>query len=326
MRWGIVGRNFIVDRFIEAGKIIEDFEITALYSRNLETGKEFAQKHGIENIFTDLEKMRDSGIIDGVYIASPNYIHWEQSLKFLEKGIPVLCEKPLASNAKEVTSLLEAANLNNTFILEAMRIPFNPKYEKIKEALKRIAPVRGVFANFCQYSSRYDSYKDGVVMNAFKRELSNGSLMDIGVYGVAFIYGLFGKPEAIQAQGHLLATGVDGSGNIMLKYPGFTGVINHSKISNSNIPSEIQGEKGTITIGKLSLLEDVVIKFNDGTEEKIQDNHLEQDMYYEIKYFMDLAKFSSETRDKKYQKDSLGTIEILDECRKQVGVVFPADK
>lgn len=326
MRFGIIGTNFIVDSFIEAGKLIEEFEITAIYSRNRETGESFAEKHGIKNIFTDMDKMIESGVIDAVYIASPNYIHMEQCIKFLERKIPVLCEKPLASNEREVRKMFEIAEKNGVFLMEAMRTIYNPKYSEIEKAIAKIGAVRGVTANFCQYSSRYDKFKEGIVLNAFKNELSNGSLMDIGAYAVNFVFGLFGKPDDIEAQGYILHTGVDGSGDVLMKYPEFSAVVGHSKICNSYMPSEIRGERGSIIIEKISLLEKVEIRYRDGRVETIEDNKISHDMYYEIKYFMENCHKKIASEFKKIRESSIGVIEILDESRKQIGIKYPADE
>lgn len=118
--------NWITDKLLSAGAEIEDFELAAVYSRKEETARKFAEKYGVKKIFTDLEEMAESDEIEGVYIASPNSLHAEQSMIFLSRGKAVLCEKPSASNKRELEKVIKTARENNALYMEAMKIPFIP--------------------------------------------------------------------------------------------------------------------------------------------------------------------------------------------------------
>lgn len=78
IRLGVIGTNWITERFLEAAKLVEEFSLTAVYSRTEEKAKEFAGKYGVSTIFTNLEEMAASDEIDAVYIASPNSHHSRQ--------------------------------------------------------------------------------------------------------------------------------------------------------------------------------------------------------------------------------------------------------
>ena len=112
MRFGIIGTNWITDKLLDAGSQIENFELTAVYSRTEEKAREFADKYNVKNIFTDLKKMAESNLIDGVYIASPNSFHCEQSILFLKNRKAVLCEKPSVSNSSELEKVINTAKEN----------------------------------------------------------------------------------------------------------------------------------------------------------------------------------------------------------------------
>ncbi|WP_458339829.1 Gfo/Idh/MocA family protein, partial [Clostridium perfringens] len=144
-----------------------------------------------------------------------------------------------------------------------------------KDNLYKIGKVRKYFASYCQYSSRYDKYKAGEVLNAFKKELSNGAIMDIGVYCIAPMINLFGKPKTIKADGIMLETGVDGEGSVVFGYDDMDGAVIYSKISNSYLPSEIQGEEGSIIIDRINTFEKVKIVYRDGREEDLTLEHKE---------------------------------------------------
>lgn len=325
VRFGIVGTNWITERFLKAALQVEDFQLTAVYSRTEEKAKEFSAKYGVERTFTDLKTMAASGEIDAVYIASPNSLHAEQSILFMKNNVHVLCEKPVASNTKELKSMIAAARENNVLLMEALKSAFMPNFLAVKENLHKIGQVRRYFASYCQYSSRYDAYRQGTVLNAFNPDFSNGSLMDIGIYCVYPLVALFGKPEEIKAAGYVLESGVDGEGSMVLKYPDMDAVIMYSKITDSSLPAEIQGEEGNIVIDRISSPEKVELHYRNGEREDLTQDQLSDSMYYETKEFIRLVQAGKTESDINSYANSMITMEIIEEARRQIGVVYPAD-
>lgn len=323
---GIVGTNFITDRLIEGAKLVSDAKISAVYSRSEEKGKEFAEKHNIEYVFTSLEEMAKSDVIDAVYIASPNSLHASQAILFLNNKKHVLDEKAFASNTKEVDEMIKAAKENNVVLMEAMKSTLLPNFKVVKDNLYKIGKVRKYFASYCQYSSRYDKYKAGEVLNAFKNELSNGALMDIGVYCIAPMVNLFGKPKTIKANGIMLKTGVDGEGSVLFGYDDMEAAVIYSKISNSYLPSEIQGEEGSIIIDRINTFNRIKIIYRDGREEDLSLEHEEANMCYEVQEFVNLIKSDEKESKVNSLKNSRDVIELIEEARKQIGVIYPADR
>jgi scyllo-inositol 2-dehydrogenase (NADP+) len=326
IRFGIIGTNWITKQFIEAAKEHKDFHLAAVYSRSKEKAREFAGEFGVESIFTDLDQMAQSSEIDAVYIASPNSFHARQGVLFLENGKHVLCEKPLASNAAEVKQMIEAAKKHKVVLMEAMKSTLVPNFRVIGKQLHRIGKVRRYFASYCQYSSRYDTYKEGNILNAFKPEFSNGSLMDIGTYCVYPLVALFGRPDSIQASGVLLETGVDGEGSILLGYKDMEAVVMFSKITDSSLPFEIQGENGNISADKVNVPEQVTITLRGEAPEDLTQQQGSKPMFYEVEEFITLIKNNKIESEVNSHENSLLTMEIIDECRRQMGVVYPADR
>jgi len=109
-----------------------------------------------------------------------------------------------------------------------------------------------VFFNYCQYSSRYQRYLNGENPNTFNPAFSNGSIMDIGFYCLASAVALWGEPQSVQATASLLPSGVEGHGVAVLNYGDFSVTLQHSKVSDSALASEIQGEDGALVIEQLS--------------------------------------------------------------------------
>jgi scyllo-inositol 2-dehydrogenase (NADP+) len=325
IRFGIIGTNWITEDFIKAASEIEDFKLNAVYSRTEERAKEFATKFNVKTTFTDLESMAKSEEIDAVYIASPNFLHAKQAIIFMNHGKHVLCEKPIASNTMELREMISTAKKNNVLLMEALKTTFLPTFKRIRDNLHKIGKIRRYFASYCQYSSRYDAYKEGIILNAFNPALSNGSLMDIGIYCLYPMVVLFGKPQSVKATGILLDSGVDGEGSMILGYKEMDAVIMHSKITNSYLPSEIQGENGSIIIDRINNPEKVEIRYRDGNVEDLTQPQVKNTMYYEVKEFIELIQNGKVESSTNSYTHSMMTMEIMEEARKQMGLVYPAD-
>lgn len=326
VRFGVVGTNWITEAFLKAAARVEGFKFTAVYSRTEEKAKEFAGKYGVDKIYTDLGAMAASGEIDAVYIASPNSMHAKQAIVFMQHKIHVLCEKPIASNTRELSRMINTAQENKVLLMEALKSISLPNFKAVQDHLHKIGNVRRYFASYCQYSSRYDAYREGTVLNAFNPHFSNGALMDIGIYCIYPLIALFGKPEEVKATGYMLESGVDGEGSIVLKYPDKDAVVMYSKIANSSLPSEIQGEEGNIIIDKIHTPENVEIHYRNGEREDLTQEQVNDSMYYEVKEFIELAEAGKTKSAINSLANSMIVMEIIEEARKQIGVIYPADE
>ena len=334
VRFGIVGTNFISDWVIAGARQDARFELTAVYSRKQETADTFAAKHGIPHTFTSLEEMASSPLVDAVYIASPNFLHAEQSILCMQHGKHVLCEKPLASNAREARAMIAASEQYGVTLMEAMKPTLTPNFRAVQANLKRVGTIRRYFSAYCQYSSRYDKFKEGIVLNAFRPELSNGAMMDIGVYTIYPMVVLFGKPKRIQASGILLSSGVDGQGVVNFSYDDMNATVLYSKIANSSLPTEIEGEEGNIQLDRVNIISRVTFQprvaaaSGRGTVAEPEDISVAADRdeyYYEVAEFIDLVLSGKRESAVNSHTNSLLTVEIIDEVRRQLGVVYPAD-
>jgi len=320
VRFGVVGTNFISDWVIAGGREDGRYELAAVCSRSRETGQAFAARHAIPHVFTSVEEMAESGCIDAVHIASPNSCHAAQSIACMERGVHVLCEKAFASNAAEARSMIETSQRCNVALMEAMKPTLTPAFQAVRTAVQKIGVLRQYFACYCQYSSRYDKLKEGVVLNAFKPELSNGALMDIGVYTIYPMVVLFGKPQTVQACGVMLPSGVDGHGSAVFGYPnGLTATVIYSKIADSRLPTEIHGEDGLVSLDRINIIGAVTLKLRKGEECNIMPATPHNEYFYEISEFIDLIEQGRLESETNTHANSLITMQILDEIRMQVG-------
>ncbi|GHE91267.1 Gfo/Idh/MocA family protein [Thalassotalea profundi] len=219
--------------------------------------------------------------------------------------------------------MYKTAQENNVVLFEAFMTPYLPNFAILKDNLKNIGTIRKAFISYCQYSSRYPKYLNGENPNTFNPKFANGSAMDIGYYCLGATLELFGKPTSINATAHLLDSGVDGHGSVILTYDGFDVVVLHSKTSDSFIPSEIQGEKACLQIDMISVCNNVR---KVERKEKVTNLSVPQEdnrMYYEAIAF---AKQVSQNKiDEKAKTRSLLVAKVLTEIRRQTGVVYPDD-
>ena len=322
---GVIGTNFITDWVINGARQDSRFNLVAVYSRTQETADAFADKHQIPHTFISLQAMAASPLIDAVYVASPNFLHAEQSILMLNHGKHVLCEKPFASNVKEVKAMIATAQANNVVLMEAMKTTLTPNFIAVRDNLSTIGTVRRYFSSYCQYSSRYDKYREGIILNAFNPALSNGAMMDIGVYTIYPLVVLFGRPQEIKATGIKLSSGVDGQGSICLSYPEMEATVIYSKIANSSLPTEIQGEEGNITLNRINIIESVKLTHRKGGEEELTQPATHDEYYHEVHEFLNLIETGATESTINSHQNSLITMEIMQEVRRQLGVVYPAD-
>ncbi len=336
IRFGVVGTNFITDWVIEGAREDKRFELAAVCSRSRERGEEFAAKHHIPHVFTSVEEMAASDVIDAAYIASPNFMHASQSIICMSHGKHVLCEKPMASNAREAREMIEASRCYGVTLMEAMKPTMTPHFRSVMDILPRIGTVRRYVASYCQYSSRYDRFKAGELPNAFNPALSNGAIMDIGVYTIYPMVALFGRPDRVSASGLLLSSGVDGQGAATMEYGNrMQATVIYSKIADSRLRSEIQGEDGIISMDTINRMAEITLTpravnlgggmTSGSTTENISATVSHNEYYYEVAEFISLVLAGRRESSINSHEASLVTMEVIDEIRRQIGVKFPAD-
>ena len=324
IRFAVVGTNWITRQFVDAAHESGKYKLNAVYSRSLEQARTFARDYLVEHLFTSLEEMAASPAIDAVYIASPNSLHAQQSMLFLRHKKHVICEKPLASNLREAEAAIACARENQVVLFEAFKTASLPNFIALQQALPKIGKIRKATLNYCQYSSRYQRYLDGENPNTFNPAFSNGSIMDIGFYVLAAAVTLWGEPISVQASASLLDSGVDAHGSVLLHYGDFDVTLLHSKVSDSALASEIQGEAGSLVIEKLSECQKITfIPRGEKPQNLSRTQHINT-MLYEAETFAHLIEHQ-QIEHPALQASRL-TSALSTEIRLQTGVKFPADE
>jgi predicted dehydrogenase len=323
IKLAVIGTNWITDNFIQGALQTGRFELCAVYSRSLEQAQNFGLKYNVQYFFDDLELFASSTEFEAVYIASPNSFHRYQSILMLKSSKHVICEKPLASDYTSAQDMYKTAEKNNVVLFEAFMTPFLPNFAVLKQNIKDIGTLRKVMFSYCQYSSRYPKFLRGENPNTFNPSFSNGSVMDIGYYSLGAAIELFGEPKSVYATAHILESGVDGNGSIILGYNGFDAVLMHSKTSNSFLPSEIQGEQACLQIEMISTCNKVSRIDRNGQITDLSVGQKENRMFYEANAFADQVIINK--IDTKSKTRSLTLAKVLTDVRIQTGVIFPTD-
>lgn len=320
MRIATIGTNFIAREFRSAGEGLEGFTLAVVYSRAPETARAFGGD-GAE-ITCDLDELAARQDVDAVYIASPNLLHETQAQKMLQAGKHVLLEKPACPDRAAFDRLRRIAREKSVVLLEAMRPVFTPGFAALRGAVKEIGTVRRVSFSYCQYSSRYDAYKRGIVENAFNPALCNGSLMDIGIYCIHAMAALFGLPDTVTAAAQKLDNGLDAQGGALCTYPGMLADLSWSKIADHRRQNEIQGEDGTLLIDSIANPKQIVFVGRDRTQRVIYHDPNPEffGMKHEILAFMEFVDGKRSWED--YNRFTEQTLTVMDEIRRQTGIDF----
>ena len=245
MRVGITGAGMTVPWFLEAAELIPEMEIGALFARKEEKRKELCEKYHIPAAYDSYEKLLADESLDVLYLPLPNSLHYSFAKQALEAGKHLIMEKPFTVTYAEAKELAELAESKGLLLFEAVTNQYNPNYEKVRELLPGLGDIKIVQIDFAQYSSRYDAFKQGIIAPVFDVNKAGGALLDLNVYNIHFVVGLFGEPSDAHYYPNM-ELGVDTSGILILEYPGFQCACTAAKDCAAPLSVNIQGDKGCI--------------------------------------------------------------------------------
>ena len=210
IRWGIIGNATIARKcVIPAIFNSANGRIQALASRNPEKAAALATKYNIPQLYSHYGSVIEDKQVDAVYVPLPNHLHKEWTIKALEAGKHVLCEKPLACNAAEAMEMAQVASKNGLHLMEALMYRFHPRSRVIHQMVSqgKIGALRLVHVSFCFHIEEEILKKKE---NARLKKKGGGALLDVGCYGVSVARWMMGEnPESVQAAAHFNSEGVD---------------------------------------------------------------------------------------------------------------------
>jgi predicted dehydrogenase len=214
-KWGVISTAHI-NRLVLAGARESDrVDVVAVASRDRGRAEAYAREHGIERAHGSYEALLEDPDVEAVYISLPNSLHVEWSVRALEAGKHVLCEKPLDRRPAEVERAFDAADRAGRILMEAFMWRHNPQTAKLRElvdggAIGELRVVRSAFS--------FSLDEPGNVRLA--ADLDGGALMDVGCYCVSGSRLLGGEPERAYGEQVVGESGVDVLFAGTLRFPG----------------------------------------------------------------------------------------------------------
>lgn len=321
MKLGVIGTGAITRSMLAEYRRCDQFEIDAICSRREETGRAMAEEFSIPKVYTDLSDMLADPQIGIVYVATPNSIHFGQTRAALLAGKHVICEKPFTPTVAETDELIALAKEKHLLLLEAITTAHHPHYRYIRENLPRLGRLKVVTATFCQFSSRYPALLAGKPTPVLNHAFAGGALMDINLYNIHFIVGLFGAPKSVRYFPNRHESGVDTSGMLVLEYEDFLCQCIGAKDCAARNGVQLVGEDGYMEITPSSS-NCQSVELNLRGQEKVSLRLPENPWYYEVQ---DLGRIVA-GEDYAYSYESLEVtrrvVEVLEKARKYAGFDF----
>lgn len=330
LRLGIIGTSWITNQFVDAAIETGLYQMTGVYSRTIDKAKAFGAPYHATVFETNLDTYANHSELDVIYIASPNSLHFEQAVAVMKAGKHVIVEKPMFSNPKEWEAAVKVAKENKVFLFDAARHIHEENFKIVKKEIKKMKHVQGASLTYMKFSSRYDQVLAGNEPNIFSLKYSGGALADLGVYPLYAALSWFGVPDSSKYFCTKIATGVDGKGTIILRYPDFDVTIQTGKIANSYLPSEIYGLDQTISMDGITGITTIdVINRKTSLKETVSQSMIEAPMTEEAKAFANVINHPTDEKALKdyaeWQELSRQVNLLMTSLRKDAAIVYAAD-
>ena len=294
-----------------------EHKIVAVYGRNFEKASEFAKAHGAAVYKTAAQAMAHVGA-DAVYIATPHTAHVQYALEALKMKIPVLCEKPVGVCVNDVDIMIDCAKENNTYFCEAMWTWFSDVALTVKKWVQsgEIGEVKKVTINY---------FFPGILKPKASRLLNpqtaGGALLDIGIYPITYCYNIFGYPDEIKCKGKI-KDGIDISETVILRYGSLECVLKAglTKLKENCV---IEGTKGKIELPAFFHVSPIANLSNENGKQTFNGS---------TTYLNEFDRVAREIREGKKESEYIpfkatrDCMRIMDECRRQMNLVYPFEK
>lgn len=316
VRWGIIGLGNIAKRFAKSLEYEKDGKLVAVAGKTEDKRIYFKETYTDITVYDSYDKLFNDPEIDAVYIALPHRFHAKWSIRGLNKKKAILCEKPSAINLCELDRVLKCAKRNKTFYMEAVKTPFAPMFDVIKDVLKNgvIGEIKSIDAGFC---SNQKEDRNSYLYN----EEDGGAVLDVSSYPIAFVLEILDNKNILSIKKKTKKkkfneAKIDVHFKASLNFEG--GII-------ANIEGGIDGEKERTaiiegTLGKMYIPifnrpESYKVILNDGREYEEKLSLINDDMYGEIHEVHKCLKAGKIESDIFTWNKSIEILKIIDHIR-----------
>lgn len=321
--WAYIGAGSIARQTAENILPTGKHRIVSVYNRTYSKAEDFASTFSgtandvIVPCYTIDEALSAPGV-DAVYIATTNDNHYTSAKECLRAGKPVLLEKPFAINKTEALELVSIAREKNLYLAEAMWTWFSPVSLKVKEWVDN-----GELGDIEHIEINYVNRVSHLYPRLFDVTLGGGALLDIGIYPIAYLYNLFGYPTGIHCTGNI-KNGIDTDEIITLSFTG--GLSVNVEVSIVKSPGYenliITGTNGTINCPNYHMANRAELIKPAGSIE------YEGNGWYDNQFNIVAGEIKNGKLESEYVplNATLDIMEIMDECRAQMGLRYPFEK
>jgi predicted dehydrogenase len=321
LRWGIASTGTISNSMAEALATVDGAEIVAVGSRTQAAADAFAAVHMIENAHGSYDELWADPDVDVIYVGSPHSEHHWMTLAALDGGKHVLCEKAFAVNAGEAREMIEAAGRNERFLMEAMWSWFMPAWHELRSRIAggAIGEVISVDANFAIPVRDEDGRHR-------RPDLAGGALLDLGIYPLSIGRFLLGEATEVKALGRLTRQGVDGLvGGVMRHQSGAITTFTTSIDAMSDLTARVVGTEGiAVVAAPFWFPSEFTITRHDGSApDRVEPPN--RGLAHEIEHAMERIRVGAIESDIQTWDATLANMELMDEIRRQLGVVYPSE-
>ena len=315
--WAFIGCGAIAAKVAKEIQKDGSGKIVACWNRTKSRAGKFASRFGVTAYDTAEEAITAEGV-EGVYVATTHDMHGFFTKLCIEHGIPVLCEKPFTVNLREAQEIFALAKEKNVYVSEAMWTWHNSPALTVRNWVRsgKVGTIKSVSASFAFPMLQFSKNP-----RLTSPELIGGALMDIGIYPVRYMYELFGMPQKIVANGKL-KNGVDVDEKIIMDYGSFQAELTVSIQKLHGETLKIAGTDGKIRVPY----------FHFAKKGKLTGKHKDKFKINALLYATQFRQVAEEIRSGKTEssfcsvQSTLDTMKLLDECRRQMGVIYPGEK
>lgn len=321
IRWGILGAGGIAAKFAQAVNVYTASTVVAVASASsLEKATEFAAANNAGDAYGSYADLLARDDIDAVYVATTHNNHHEPAILAIEAGKHVLVEKAFAQNGAQTELILDAAAKAGVFVMEAMWTRHLPHIYELREAVAsgEIGEVTAVIADHGQALTH--------VPRMYRADLAGGSLLDLGVYPIAFAHDVLGVPTTVTAVGQLTDAGVDNQVAMIFDYPTAQASLHTSMVSKSANTAQVIGTTGRIEIDGWFYTPTTLRVVRDDVTVREYDGRVENGFQFQAaEVARQIGAGATESPIMTWE-DTREVMALMDEIRAQIGVVFPNEK
>lgn len=326
VRWGILAPGGIANAFAEAVASGTAASVVAVGSRSADRARGFADRHGIERAYGSYGELVADGDVDAVYVASPHSEHRAHALLAIEAGKPVLVEKAFARSGAEAREVLEAGRERGVLVAEAMWSRYLPHYDVVRQAVES-----GLLGDVVMLTADHSQpLWPGGPARLSQPELAGGALLDLGVYPLSFADHVLGAPVSVVARGQRTELGVDATEAVLLTHAtGAVAVLTSSMAARGECAAAVVGTRARIELaGRFYAPTALRLVGVDGEVADEVDGGLDDGLhgfsYQAAEFARCLAEGVLETPVMPHAA-TLRVMDVMDEVRRQLGVVYPGE-